>query len=236
MTAVWERILQVQSRADYIDKLIPDKRQSERDPQPAKRVALLKKRDFMDWNAFSGNAVEPIAACHKITRQFFSFPVLFVENARRVCIVTFHADRGRFIVNDASRLVDMRFHQVGGDLGLPIDHHDLAVRVPGKIDPFEPAVESNVDPFMDQALAIHALACFCLPQQICHALFDHPCPDATRHIFATATLQDHRVDALKVQQPRQQKPRGARTNNANLCSHVLNLLPVMKHRVPQLCL
>src|SRR5512147_1631396 len=122
-------------------------------------------------------------------------------------------------MDDTSRLIDVRLHQIVRDLGLSVDHHDFAVRVFWEIKSFKPAIEGDVDAFMDKPLAVHTLARFGFPQQVCHTLFDHPGADTTCHIFTAATLQNDCVDSLKMKQACQQQTRWTRTDNSNLSSH-----------------
>jgi len=74
-----------------------------------------------------------------------------------------------------------------------------------KIDPLQATIEGNIDAFMDQPFAIHAFASPGFSQQICHALFDHACPNAALDILAAATLQDDRLDPLQMEQARKQE-------------------------------
>jgi hypothetical protein len=82
-------------------------------------------------------------------------------------------------VDSSPCLINVRFHQVVCDFGLAVDHHNFSIRMFGKIKPFQPAVKCDINTLVDQTLAIHTLARFGFPQQICHALFNHAGANAT---------------------------------------------------------
>src|SRR5687768_10249857 len=121
--------------------------------QPAKRISSFKGLDLIAWNAFSGNAMETVTPRHKITYQFLLFTILLIDNARArsVRIIILHADRWRFVVNNAAGLVNMSLHQVICDFGLTIHHYNFAIRMLGEIDSFQTAIESNIDSLMNQS-------------------------------------------------------------------------------------
>src|SRR5688572_2681778 len=78
--------------------------------QPAERISSFKGLDLIAWNAFSGNAMETVTACHKITHQFFLFTILLIDDARGFRIIALYQDRGCFIMDNAASLVNMRLH------------------------------------------------------------------------------------------------------------------------------
>ncbi len=189
-----------------IDQLLSYRRHIREDSQPSKWIGSFKGLDFIPGDALPGNAVKPVAAGHEIADQLLLFTVLLINDARTFCVIVLDAQGRRFIMDNPARFVDMCLHQIGGDLGLTVDHDGFAVRVFGEVDPLETAIKGDVDPLVDESFAVHAFACFGRSQQVCHALFDHTRADATGYIFTAAAFHDDRIDPLQVEQARQQQP------------------------------
>ncbi len=113
---------------------------------------------------------------------------------------------------------EARLDQVLGDLGLAVDG-DRAADQRLEVDAMQPAAEAEADALMRQALPPHALADACLVQHGDRALLEHAGADAPFDIGAAAALEDHRLDAPKVQQLRQQQPGRSRSDDADLRAH-----------------
>ena len=71
-------------------------------------------------------------------------------------------------------------------------------------------------PRMDEPLAVQALGHARLLQQRDRALLQHAGADAAEHVFAAPPLQHDVGDAVKVQQPREQQPRGPGSDDGDL--------------------
>ena len=81
------------------------------------------------------------------------------------------------------------------------------------------AAEAQVDAFVAEALALHALADAALREQVDRALLEHAGADRRLDLLAAARLEHHRVDALEVQQVREQQAGGSRADDGDLGFH-----------------
>ena len=61
------------------------------------------------------------------------------------------------------------------------------------------AAESNVEPFVPKRLFLQPFGDLRLSQQLDHAAFEHPRPDAVHHVVSALPLQDNGVDAVQMQ-------------------------------------
>jgi hypothetical protein len=75
-----------------------------------------------------------------------------------------------------------------------------------------------------EAFAIQPLADLERSQQVDGVLLEQPGADPALQVLARAVLDDHRLDALALQQQREREPGRARADDANLCSQLLLLL------------
>ena len=112
-----------------------------------------------------------------------------------------------------------RVIEIAGELGLAIDD-DIAAGMGVEIDPELRVAIGDDRALMGKALAVHAVARACLPQQIGGAGFQNARTDAAQHIIAGLAFEDDGVDALTVQELAEQKPRGAAADDADLSAHV----------------
>ena len=109
--------------------------------------------------------------------------------------------------------------QVLHDLVLAVDRDRLAAGQPGEVDPVAPAGEGDLEPLVDQALARHPRAEPELVQQVDGALLEHARPDPGLDVVPAVALEHDRIDALPLQQMRQQQARRARADDADLGVH-----------------
>ena len=79
------------------------------------------------------------------------------------------------------------------------------------------SVEADVDALVTQASLVHAVAHTHGRHEIDSALLEHARPHPVDDVIAAAVLDDHRVDAIAVQELREQQPGRTRTDNADLC-------------------
>ena len=74
----------------------------------------------------------------------------------------------------------------------------------------------DVDTVVTQALAPKPLAHAGLCEQVHGGLLEHSGPDAFDHVFLGAALEDHRVDALQMQQLTEHQAGRAAADDADL--------------------
>src|SRR5919112_2973407 len=108
--------------------------------------------------------------------------------------------------------------EVFDDLLLAIDH-DVAPGKIGEVDAVAAPAEAQLDPLVDGPLAVHPLSDARLPQESRRLVLEHTGTDRRLHLLAAAQLEHDRLDALQVQQVREQRPRRSTSDDPNLCSH-----------------
>ena len=116
-----------------------------------------------------------------------------------------------------------RRDQVLDHLLLAVDRHVAAGQL-GDLDVLRAALTPQVDAVVDEAFAIEPLGHVELSQQVDGVLLEQPGADPALEVVARAVLDDHRLDALALQQQREREPGRARADDANLCSQLLLLL------------
>ena len=120
------------------------------------------------------------------------------------------------------RLVDDRaahgvagFVEVLGDLGLAVDA-DLVAGQIFQIDPVPHAPEREVQPAVPERFLLQPPGDLRLAEQVDHAAFEHARADAAHDIGPALAFQDHGLDAVQVQQLREQQPGRSAADDADL--------------------
>lgn len=113
-------------------------------------------------------------------------------------------------------------HQIGGDLGLPING-DAAAAAAQQIDTLALTVQGQFEAVMQQAFALQPLADASALQQFHTALLQYPGADARQHMLGRLPLDDDAIDAGEPQQFAQQQARWPGADDRNLRSHALLL-------------
>ena len=109
-----------------------------------------------------------------------------------------------------------RLDQVLHDLGLPVDRDRLAASERRHVDPVPLAGELQLDASVHEPFARHPLPHACLDEEIDDALLEHPGPNPGLDVLAAPVLQDHRLDALQMQQLGERQACGPRADDRNL--------------------
>ncbi len=109
--------------------------------------------------------------------------------------------------------------EVLADLGLRVHHHGPAVGEGGEVDAVALPVVAQLDAVVAQALAVHACAGPGRAQHVDGALLQDPGPLPVLHVLPVAALQDDRVDTGVVEQPGEQEPGGAGSDDADGGTH-----------------
>ena len=176
-----------------VDQLVGRRRHRGEDPQPRERELPVVLAHDARRDRVARDAVEPVAAGHHVAGDLDVGAVLPVADRRsrrldlrELDILDLEVDRspGR---------------EPGGDHVL--DHFLLAVdpdrpsREIGQRDPMTPAVEAQLDPPMDQRLAIEAVGEARVAQQLDGRLLQDTRPDALLHVLPAPRLQDDGIDA-----------------------------------------
>ena len=109
--------------------------------------------------------------------------------------------------------------QVLHDLGLAVDHDRASVCELAERNVVALAVELEVDPVVDDPLAIHARAHACVAQQLDRSLLEHAGANPVLDVVAVAVLEHDRLDAGHLEQAREHETRGTGADDPDLCPH-----------------
>ena len=99
---------------------------------------------------------------------------------------------------------------------LAVDRDPLAAGEGREVDPVPGAAEANLDPLVDQGLAVHPLAEAGLVEDVDRPLFQHAGADAVLDVLPAAVLDDNRLDAFAREQVREQEPGRPRPHDSHL--------------------
>ncbi len=110
-----------------------------------------------------------------------------------------HRDVRDLEVKGQTRL-EAKADQVLDELGLAVDHDRAPVGEVAQRDPVALARELELDPVVDEPLALQPLARAGLHEEVDDRLLDDPGTDARLDVLATPVFEDHRVDALELEE------------------------------------
>src|ERR1700686_1989255 len=88
-----------------------------------------------------------------------------------------------------------------------------------KVDAVPGPAKSKLDPSMEKPLASQSFTDTCLDQQVDSSLLKNARADALFDAFAAGSFQNHRLDAVKVQQMRKHQPGRTGSYNSYLCPY-----------------
>jgi hypothetical protein len=80
-------------------------------------------------------------------------------------------------------------------------------------------IEANLDPFVNQPFALHAISDLHFRQQINRALLHQARGNAGAKAFGSAALQDDRLDSLHAEQACKQQARRLTAPDPDSCAH-----------------
>ena len=83
-------------------------------------------------------------------------------------------------------------------------------------DPVALAVELELDPVVDDALALHALADARVVEEVDRALLEHAGADARLDVLAAPVLEHDRLDPLALEELSERQPRRAGADDPDL--------------------
>ncbi len=158
------------------------------------------------------DAVEAVAPGNEIAGKLVRLTVLAKRDARLVGVEV--PNRNAF---DAEPDFAARVQACGDEV---LDHLVLRVhgdRAPSRqrrqVDPMTASAEAQLDPVMDEALALHPRPHAGLVEEIDGALLKHARADRALDLAAATDLEDDGLDAIPVQQVRKQEPGRARADD-----------------------
>ena len=198
-----------------VDQLLRGRRRGRQDAEPGERIDPLEDLEHAVRHARPADAVEAVAAGDEVAAHF----------QRGVVLPEADHGLGTLEVVQAHR-VDLEVDRTAGrEAGRDqvLDHLVLAVDrdLPpagqrGEVDPMAAAGEADLEPVVDQAFAPQPGADPGLVQQVDRALLEHPGADPLLDVAPAVALQHDRVDAVPMQQLRQQQARRPGADDADL--------------------
>ena len=117
---------------------------------------------------------------------------------------------------DLAARLKPRVDQVLHHFMLAVHRDGPSAREPVQIDAMSAAVEAQFDTMMNQPFAPHSLAHARFVEQVHRALFEDARPYALLHVLARLLLDHDGVDAMQVEQMRENQPGRAASNDTNL--------------------
>ena len=161
--------------------------------------------------------MKTVAAADEVAGDLLGFAVVPEGDARRRPGDVVNGDVGG-LEQDLSAIRKSARNKILDHLLLAVDGDALPDQL-DEIDVVQRAVEAEVEPVVEQALALHPLADAGLDQQIARPVFDQAGADAAFDVGAAAVLQNDGIDALKMQEMRQHQPGRPGADDPHLRSH-----------------
>src|SRR5215469_2337027 len=184
-----------------INQLVRRRRRLRQNAKPPERILSLKNCQRARRQARPANSVEAIASRDEITAYLVPSAVFLIRNPGRVPVEIMHAD----IIHLKQHLPSTRQSRVGQvlhHLVLGIDRDSLPARQVREIDPMSSPVEAQLDPLMNEPLALQAFPNTRFDQQINRALLQYTRPYPFFDVLPAAVLDDDVIDSLEIQKMR----------------------------------
>ena len=143
--------------------------------------------------------MEPVAARDHVAFELVVAALVPVADERPLGLEVVHRDVRRVEVESSTGL-QAQADQVLDDLGLTVDDDRASVREVAQRDAVPLARELHLDAMMHEALALQAFASAGLDEEVDDRLLEDAGADACLDVLAAPVFQDHRVDALEVQE------------------------------------
>ena len=159
--------------------------------------------------------MEPVAARDHVALELLVAALVPVPDQRTLGLEVVHRDVRDLEVEGQTRL-EAKADQVLDELGLAVDHDRAPVGEVAQRDPVALARELELDPVVDEPLALQPLARACLHEEVDDRLLDHPGADARLDVLAAAVFEDHRLDALELEEVAEREPGRAGADDAHL--------------------
>ena len=195
-----------------VDELVVRRRDRGEDSEPAELVLARELGQHACRNARAADPVEPVAARDHVAFELVVAALVPVPNERTVGLEVVHRDVRRLEVEISTGL-EAETDQVLDDLGLTVDDDRPSVGEVAQRDAVPFTCELQFDAVVHEALAQHALARAGRDEEVDDRLLEDAGADACLDVLAAPILQDHRVDALQVQEVSERESRWACTDD-----------------------
>src|SRR6185503_4991839 len=197
-----------------VDQFLGRSRRFDQDAEPAEWVSAGELVALARRDRRARHAVEAVATRKESGFDFLDLAVPVEPRFGRTGVEV--VERG--VLHPEENLSARR--QARGDQIL--DHFVLRVDGDGPAgelgerDAMTRAAEAQVDAFVAEALALHALADAALREQVDGALLEHAGADRGLDLLARARLDHDRGDALEVEEVGKEQSGGTRSHDGNL--------------------
>ena len=168
--------------------------------------------------------MEPVAARDHVAFELLVAALVPVPDQRSLGLELVHGDVGDLEVEGQARL-EAKPDQVLDELGLAVDHDRAPVGEVAQRDPVALAGELELDPVVDEPLALQPLAGARLHEEVDDRLLDDPCTDTRLDVLAAPVFEDHRVDALELEEVAEREPGRAGADDPDLRASAAQAAP-----------
>ncbi len=159
--------------------------------------------------------MEAVAAGDEVAFELVLSAVLAPAHARSVRLELVDADVGDVELDGPSG-VETGADQVLHHFLLAVDRDRAAAGQRREVDPVSAAAEAKLDAMVQESFAGEAFADARALEELDRRMLEHARAHAMLDVVAAAVLDDDRVNALEMQQMREQEPRGPRADDADL--------------------
>src|SRR6476661_5240032 len=211
-----------------IDQFVIGWRALRQDAQPAERIVSFEYTEHAVRNARPADAVEAVATHYEIAVDFLASPAMLETDFRFLRLQVVNCDV--VDLKEQRRAVgNSTVHEILHHFLLPVNRNALVHQF-FEVNTVQIAIDADIDPPMQHALALHAAADADVDEEVSSPMLDQAGTDAILDVIAAAVFDDDRLDALKMQQPCQHKSSGPRSDNSDLRPY--HLLPADNFALP----
>lgn len=176
-----------------VDQLVGDRRHIRQQAQPSERVDLFVQLDAVGGHAGPAHTVVAVTAGNEVAADLAALACVRVGDAWPCAVPALQGHLLGVIDSAQARLLP-RLHQIASEVGLAVHHHPSASQCM-QVDPMPPAIKAQVEPFVRQAVTVHAVRHAGLAHQVDRGLLEHAGPDTPQHVLRCMPFEQHGVDA-----------------------------------------
>ncbi len=221
------------ARVVDVDELVRRRRGAGEDPEPAEGVGAVVLGQLAGRDRGAADAVEAVAAGDDVALEGLLLARVGERDRRAVGlqavdrdVLDLEADVAAVAFADGDQVLD--------DLLLAVDRDRPPAGQRAQVDAVALAVEAQLDPVVDEPLAVQPVAQAGVGQQLDRALLEHPGAHPLLHVLAAARLEHDRPDPLEVEEVRQEQAGRPGPDDSDLCPHLSEALsyPVRERSIP----
>ena len=186
-----------------VDQLIGGRRDRGEDPQPGEWIGPLPQPQRAARDGRPTDTVETVTTRDHIGAQPAFGSRVAIGDDRLVSLQSVDGHASHSNCSGAPES-DPRLDQIFGHLGLPVDRHRSSGQLVHR-DAMVGPVEAQVDPPVDQALALQPLTDARFDERVARALLKDAGSDPRLAVGTAPSLDDHRLHTMPVQEMAQQQ-------------------------------